>query len=131
MMEDEKAVAELYKAMDVTQAEELLQKVMVYANLEGRALEDGRHWHDLQPGGHDLPGGCGLLQGARPGYGGDLLSDRRGIPGPGLHRQRLHQGPNPQEVLRRAALRAGGGQHPPGVPGQYERLPGVGRLRRA
>ena len=42
-MEDEKAVAELYKAMDVTQAEELLQKVMVYANLEGRALEDGRH----------------------------------------------------------------------------------------
>lgn len=37
------AVAELYKAMDVTQAEELLQKVMVYANLEGRALEDGRH----------------------------------------------------------------------------------------
>jgi hypothetical protein len=29
--------------MDVTQAEELLQKVMVYANLEGRALEDGRH----------------------------------------------------------------------------------------
>ena len=43
MMEDEKAVAELYKAMDVTQAEELLQKVMVYANLEGRALEDGRH----------------------------------------------------------------------------------------
>ena len=28
-------------------------------------------------------------------------------------------------------LRAGGGQHPPGVPGQYERLPGVGRLRRA
>lgn len=43
MMEDEKAVAELYKAMDVTQAEELLQKVMVYANLEGRASEDGRH----------------------------------------------------------------------------------------
>ena len=43
MMENEKAVAELYKAMDVTQVEELLQKVMVYANLEGRALEDGRH----------------------------------------------------------------------------------------
>ncbi len=43
MMEDDKAVAELYKAMDITQAEELLQKVMLYANLEGRASEDGRH----------------------------------------------------------------------------------------
>ncbi len=42
MMEDEEAVARLYKAMDVTQAEELLQKVMLYADLEGRTLEDGR-----------------------------------------------------------------------------------------
>ena len=43
MMEDDEAVAALYKAMDVSQAEELLQKVMLYANLEGRASEDGRH----------------------------------------------------------------------------------------
>ncbi len=43
MMEDEKAVAGLYKAMDVTQAEELLQKVMLYADLEGRTLENDRH----------------------------------------------------------------------------------------
>lgn len=43
MMEDDEAVAGLYKAMDVTQAEELLQKVMLYANLEGRTLEDGGH----------------------------------------------------------------------------------------
>lgn len=41
MMEDDKAVAELYKAMDVSQVEELLQKVMIYADLEGRVLEDG------------------------------------------------------------------------------------------
>ena len=31
------------KAMDVTQAEELLQKVMLYADLEGRTLENDRH----------------------------------------------------------------------------------------
>lgn len=37
MMEDDKAVAELYAAMDVSQVEELLQKVMLYADLEGRA----------------------------------------------------------------------------------------------
>ena len=43
MMEDDKAVAGLFAAMDVSQAEELLQKVMLYADLEGRALEDGRH----------------------------------------------------------------------------------------
>lgn len=43
MMEDEKAVAELFGEMDVSEAEELLQKVMLYANLEGRAAEDGRH----------------------------------------------------------------------------------------
>lgn len=43
MMENDKAVAELYKAMNVSQVEELLQKVMLYANLEGRASEDGRH----------------------------------------------------------------------------------------
>lgn len=43
MMEDDKAVARLYKAMDVTQVEELLQKVMLYADLEGRLLEDGRY----------------------------------------------------------------------------------------
>ena len=43
MMEDEKAVAELCGEMDVSEVEELLQKVMLYANLEGRAAEDGRH----------------------------------------------------------------------------------------
>lgn len=43
MMEDEKAVAELFGEMDVSEVEELLQKVMLYANLEGRAAEDGRH----------------------------------------------------------------------------------------
>ena len=42
MMEDDKAVAELYAAMDVSEVEELLQKVMLYADLEGRSLEDGR-----------------------------------------------------------------------------------------
>ncbi|MGI6254236.1 MAG: DUF935 domain-containing protein [Acutalibacter sp.] len=39
MMEDDKAVADLYAAMDVSQVEELLQKVMLYADLEGRAKE--------------------------------------------------------------------------------------------
>jgi phage gp29-like protein len=43
MMEDEKAVARLYQSMDVSQAEALLQKVMLYADLEGRLLEDGQH----------------------------------------------------------------------------------------
>ena len=41
MMADDKAVADLYRAMDITQAEELLQKVMLYADLEGRAAEHG------------------------------------------------------------------------------------------
>ena len=41
MMEDEKAVAELYAAMDVSEVEELLQKVMLYADLEGPELENG------------------------------------------------------------------------------------------
>ena len=41
MMEDDKAVAELYAAMDVSEVEELLQKVMLYADLEGRVLENG------------------------------------------------------------------------------------------
>ncbi|MPM90923.1 hypothetical protein SDC9_138046 [bioreactor metagenome] len=39
MMEDDKAVAALYAAMDISQVEELLQKVMLYADLEGRAIE--------------------------------------------------------------------------------------------
>ena len=43
MMEDDAAVADLYKAMDVSEVEELLQKVMLFADLEGRVLEDGRH----------------------------------------------------------------------------------------
>jgi len=42
MMEDADTVAEVFKEMDVSEVEELLQKVMVYANLEGRALEHGR-----------------------------------------------------------------------------------------
>ena len=41
MIEDDKAVAELYAAMDVSEVEELLQKVMLYADLEGRVLENG------------------------------------------------------------------------------------------
>ena len=41
LMEDDAAVAELYAAMDVSEAEELLQKVMLYADLEGRVVEDG------------------------------------------------------------------------------------------
>lgn len=36
MMEDDKAVASLFNEMDITDAEELLQKVMLYADLEGR-----------------------------------------------------------------------------------------------
>lgn len=42
MMQDTDTVAKVFKEMDVTEVEELLQKVMVYANLEGRALEHGR-----------------------------------------------------------------------------------------
>jgi len=43
MMEDADTVAEVFEEMDVTDVEELLQKVMTYANLEGRAVEHGRH----------------------------------------------------------------------------------------
>ena len=40
-MQDDAAVAELYAAMDVSDVEDLLQKVMTYADLEGRARENG------------------------------------------------------------------------------------------
>ena len=40
MMEDEKAVAELFGEMDVSEVEELLQKVMLYADLEEMCLRD-------------------------------------------------------------------------------------------
>lgn len=42
MMEDDAAVAELYKSMDVSTVEELLQRVMTFADLEGRVVESGR-----------------------------------------------------------------------------------------
>ena len=42
MMEDADIVAAVFKQMDITDAEELLQKVMIYADLEGRAVEHGR-----------------------------------------------------------------------------------------
>lgn len=42
MMEDTDTVAMVFKEMDITDAEELLQKVMIYADLEGRAVEYGR-----------------------------------------------------------------------------------------
>ena len=42
MMEDDATVAALYKEMDVSDVEQLLQKVMTYADLEGRALENAR-----------------------------------------------------------------------------------------
>ena len=42
MMEDADTVAEVFKAMDIGDVEELLQKVMVYADLEGRTLDHGR-----------------------------------------------------------------------------------------
>lgn len=42
LMEDDDRVAALYDEMDVTGLEELLQKVLTYAQLEGRAVEDGR-----------------------------------------------------------------------------------------
>ena len=41
MMEDDEAVAGLYASMDVSEVEMLLQKVMLYADLEGRVLENG------------------------------------------------------------------------------------------
>lgn len=41
-LEDEEAVAELYASMDVSEVEDLLQKVMTLADLEGRSLEHGR-----------------------------------------------------------------------------------------
>ena len=40
MMKDDKTVAELFESMDVSDVEELLQKVMVYADLEGRVHDD-------------------------------------------------------------------------------------------
>lgn len=39
LMEDEKAVAKIFGEMDVTDIEVLLQKAMVYADLEGRMVE--------------------------------------------------------------------------------------------
>lgn len=42
MMEDDGAVAALYREMDVSDVEELLQTAMLYADLEGRSAEDGR-----------------------------------------------------------------------------------------
>ena len=41
MMENEKAVDKLYASMDVSEMEMLLQKAMLYADLEGRVLESG------------------------------------------------------------------------------------------
>ena len=41
-LEDEDAVAELYASMDVSEVEDLLQKVMTLADLEGRSLERER-----------------------------------------------------------------------------------------
>ena len=41
-MEDDEAVAGIFGEMDVSDVEELLQRALTYANLEGRALEDGR-----------------------------------------------------------------------------------------
>ena len=41
MMEDDKTVAELFAAMDTSDVEALLQKVMMLADLEGRTLEGG------------------------------------------------------------------------------------------
>lgn len=41
MMEDEKTVAGLYRSMDASEVEALLQKVMLYADLEGRVSEHG------------------------------------------------------------------------------------------
>lgn len=41
MMENDQKVASLFQAMDISKAEELLQKVMLYADLEGRVVKDG------------------------------------------------------------------------------------------
>ena len=41
LMQNDKTVAQLYASMDVSQVEELLQKVMLYADLEGRVKPDG------------------------------------------------------------------------------------------
>ena len=41
-LEDEQTVAGLYASMDVSEVEDLLQKVMILADLEGRSLEYGR-----------------------------------------------------------------------------------------
>ena len=41
LMEDDKSVAALYRDMDISEVEALLQKVMTYADLEGRVTEDG------------------------------------------------------------------------------------------
>lgn len=41
LMENEETVGKLYAAMDVTEVEELLQKVLTFANLEGRVMDDG------------------------------------------------------------------------------------------
>ena len=41
LMEDDKSVAALYRDMDISAVEALLQKVMTYADLEGRVTEDG------------------------------------------------------------------------------------------
>lgn len=45
-MEDDGAVEKLYRAMDVSGVEDLLQKVMLYADLEGRV--SGK-WLTLTP----------------------------------------------------------------------------------
>lgn len=41
MMDDDDAVAELFTKMNISNVEELLQKVMMYGHLEGRVKEDG------------------------------------------------------------------------------------------
>lgn len=41
MLEDDETVSKLYAAMDISDIEDLLQKAMLYADLEGRVLEDG------------------------------------------------------------------------------------------
>ena len=39
MMEDDKLVAQVFREMDVSSIEDLLQKAMVYADMEGRTVE--------------------------------------------------------------------------------------------
>lgn len=41
LLEDNDAVSALFAEMDITEAEELLQKTMLYADLEGRAIQNG------------------------------------------------------------------------------------------